>query len=300
MNSVVTPYGGKMPNHFARLILFFFSVVLSHVQAANLSTLSPSFDIGETVLVAFPKPTIKDDAYIIGIVTKKLEKGDYQIRVQEFVEGHDYGLSCVPIAVDETGQSTGDSGWELWKDTKYLSVDGLEYIVPGEKVMDLGKGKLLFIDRYNIYISYSRWKSNAPVMPVEKLESTQAEARSIGMVGILPALKLAQLERVAYYDPQNGRPFWPYESVSRLLPVISDIKRLLSDQADLRRLWKHNPRNWQEINQSMKQFFLIDAIDKIVRDARYLIEGESLDKADPKALKLLQQQLKSIEQFKAS
>lgn len=289
--------GNKTPNLLIRFTLLVVSVLFNPVQASNLSTLSPSFDIGETVLVAFPKPTIKDDAYIIGIVTKNLESGDYQIRVQEFVEGHDYGLSCVPIAVDETGQATQDSGWDLWQDTKYLSVDGLEYQVPGEKVMNLNKGKLLFIDRYNIYISYSRWKSNAPVMPVEKLLSTQDEAKSIGMLDILPALKLAQLERIAYYDPKNGRPFWPYESVSRLLPVISNIHHQLASQPDLAQLWKAYPRDWHEINQSMKQYFLIDAIDKILRDARYLIDGEALDKADPKAFKLLKQQLKSIEQL---
>ena len=289
-----------MQNYFRKLVVLLFGLLVGNAQAALDASLSPSFQIGETVLVAFPKPTIKEDAYIIGLVTKKLEKGDYQIRVQEFVEGHDYGLSCVPIAVNETGQETGESGWELWQDTKRLSVNGLEYVVPKENVLKLSSGKLLFIDRYNVYISYSRWKSNAPVMPVEKLESTQAEARSVNMNGILPALKLAQQERVAYYDPQNGRPFWPYESVPLLLPVIENIHQLLTENVSLKALWKSSPRNWRDIEKSMEAYFLIDAIDKILRDARYLVEDASIEKADPKALKLLQQQLKSIENLRES
>lgn len=289
-----------MQNYFRKFVVLLFGLLVGTAQAALDTSLSPSFQIGETVLVAFPKPTIKDDAYIIGLVTKKLEKGDYQIRVQEFVEGHDYGLSCVPIAVNETGQETGESGWELWQDTKRLSVNGLEYVVPKENVLKLSSGKLLFIDRYNVYISYSRWKSNAPVMPVEKLESTQSEARSVRMNGILPALKLAQQERVAYYDPQNGRPFWPYESVPLLLPVIENIHQLLTENVSLKALWKSSPRNWHDIEKSMEAYFLIDAIDKILRDARYLVEDESIEKADSKALKLLQQQLKSIENLRES
>lgn len=289
-----------MQNYFRKFVVLLFGLLVGTAQAALDTSLSPSFQIGETVLVAFPKPTIKDDAYIIGLVTKKLEKGDYQIRVQEFVEGHDYGLSCVPIAVNETGQETGESGWALWQDTKRLSVNGLEYVVPKENVLKLSSGKLLFIDRYNVYISYSRWKSNAPVMPVEKLESTQAEARSVHVNGILPALKLAQQERVAYYDPQNGRPFWPYESVPLLLPVIENIHQLLTENVSLKALWKSSPRNWHDIEKSMEAYFLIDAIDKILRDARYLVEDESIEKADSKALKLLQQQLKSIENLRES
>jgi len=289
-----------MRNNFIQFFLLIFWLLSSTAQAAALSSLSPSFKLGETVLVAFPKPTIKDDAYIIGIVTQKLTKGDYQILVQEFVDGHDYGLSCVPIVVNEQGQTTGDSGWELWKDTKHLSTEGLEYIVPGESVMKLGKGKLLFIDRYNIYISYSRWKSNAPVMPVEKLVSTQAEADSIRMTEILPALILAQRERMAYYDPQNGRPFWPYETVPLLLPVIAQIQSDLTEDIPLQRLWKSQPRDWETIQQSMRIYFLIDAMDKILKDANDLIEDEGMVKANPQALKKLKQQLKLIEDLRQS
>lgn len=287
-----------MLKHSVTVVWAILGLLSGSVQADNAITLSPSFKVGETVLVEFAKPTIKDDAYIIGIVTKQLEQGDYQIRVQDYIEGHDYGLSCVPIAVTSSGDATEESAWELWKDTKQLSTDGLEYVVPGEKVMELGKGKMRFIDRYNIYISYSRWKSNAPVMPVEKMESTQAEARFIGMNGILPALKLAQLERVAYYDPENGRPFWPYESVPLLLPVMNRINQLLTEDSQLKQLWQNPLRDRRAIEQSMKYYFLIDAIDKILRDAGYLIEDVLMEKADPKSLKQLTQQLKAIEGLK--
>lgn len=280
-----------------RLIkLFFVAVCLSawsNAWAVN-NMMSHQFKVGDTVLVGFPATNIKDDAYIIGVVQKITPKGDYQITVRDFVEGHDYGLSCVPIAVDSSGNETGQSGWEMWDDTKQLTSNGLEYIVPADNVVKLAKGQMNFIDRYNVYITYSRWKSNVPVMSVDRLESAEAEANYANISEIIPAFEIAKLDRVSYFDPTNGRPYWPYESVPHLTKLMDHIIALLKSRPELNKLWRAEKRDWTKINQSMETYFLIDAIDKAVDDAYFLLNEESIHKADTKALKRLKEQLKHL------
>ncbi|MGC9385347.1 MAG: hypothetical protein ACP5D0_00230 [Hydrogenovibrio sp.] len=261
---------------------------------AVADTVSSKFKVGETILVGFPANNIKGDAYIIGIIRKVTPEGDYQISVRDFVEGHDYGLSCVPIAVNERGQETGQSGWEIWDNTKQLTSEGLEYIVPRDKVMKLDKGKLNFIDRYNVYITYSRWKSNVPVMSIDRLDSAEAEAAYAGIEGIIPALEIAKLDRASYYDPENGRPYWPHESVPHLNVLLAQVSDLLKEDPTLNQLWRAQSRDWPAIESNMRTYFLVDAMDKVVRDAEAILYEEDVKKADPEALKTLKAQLKHL------
>lgn len=255
-----------------------------------------TFKVGDTILVAFPATNIEDDAYIIGVVKKVTPDGNYQIHVRDYVQDHDYGVSCVPIAVNESGQESTKAGWDLWDDTRQLSTSGLEYIVPADKVMKLSTGKMLFIDRYNVFVTYSRWKDNAPVMSIGKLESTKNEAVATGLKGMVPALELAIKDRASYYDPENGRPYWSYETVTKLTKLLSYVKTQLKNDPKLNRLWRENPRDWKKIDESMKYHFMVDAIDKVVHDA-YLIQwADNIEKTDPKDMKKLQSQLKFLGQ----
>jgi hypothetical protein len=276
------------------LVVTLTLLLSSWAMAADM--LSHKFKVGETVLVGFPSNNIKDDAYIIGIVRKITPKGDYQIAVRDFVEGHDYGLSCVPIAVDSAGNETGQSGWELWDNTKQLTSQGLEYIVPADKVVKLAKGKLNFIDRYNVYITYSRWKSNVPVMSIDRLQSAEAEAAYADIPGIIPAFKVAELDRASYFDPKNGRPYWPHESVPHLTKLLDHIIEVLDQNPKLNQLWRAKQRDWPAIESNMKTYFLVDAIDKSVKDADNLLAEDDVKKADPEAVKKLKKQLRYLGQ----
>lgn len=254
------------------------------------------FKVGETVLVGFPANNIKDDAYIIGIIRKQTPDGNYQIAVRDYVEGHDYGLSCVPIAVDASGKETGQSGWEMWNDTRQLTSQGLEYVVPAQKVRKLAKGQMNFIDRYNVYITYSRWKSDVPVMSIGRLESAKAEADYARIPEIIPALDIAILDRQSYFDPDNGRPYWPHESAPKLIKLLDHIQTLLAKDKALSALWRAKQRDWKAIEQDMQTYFLVDAIDKSVKEAYFLLDEDDMAKADPKVLKTLKAQLKALGQ----
>lgn len=253
-----------------------------------------TFKIGDTIIVAFPANDIKSDAYMIGIVRKITVNGDYQISVRDFVDGHDYGLSCTPIALDSAGVETAQSGWEIWTDTRNPMHKQLELIVPAEKAMKLSTGKLMFIERYNIYITYSRWKSNAPIMTIGRIESVKDAAIEVGISAINPAFDIAILDRNSYFDPNIGRPYWPYESIKPLTVLLEHVQNILDNNKRLNQLWSAKNRDWVEIEKDMETYFLLDAIDKVVTDAKYLLNEDGLEKANAEDLALLKKQLQQL------
>jgi len=273
-----------------QLVLALFLISHSMVTAS-----AATFKVGETVFVAYPAANIKEDAFIIGLVTQALpEKKQYRIKVMDYVEGHDYGLSCVPMALDERGELSKDKGWELWTDTKKLTQNGLEYLVSAKDVLSLAQGQHRFITRNNVYINYSRWRSNAPMLSIDRLEIASNEARSVGLGALLPVFELAKKERQAYYEGNFGRPYWPHEVIDRLPMVLQAVIDELNQQPSLKKQWFAKQRDWQTINQDTYLFFMIDAIDKIVEDARYTLADADLSQTNPNSLTQVKALLKQL------
>ncbi|MPQ76055.1 hypothetical protein [Hydrogenovibrio sp. JE_KL2] len=272
------------------LMFSLLSVMLTAVSSAY----AQQFKVNDTILIAFPANNIKDDAYIVGVVRKIRPNGDYQIAVQDFVEGHDYGISCQPIAVNSEGQDTGQSGWQIWgKDHTKLRTQGLDYIVPAKRAMPLRIGQLNFIDRYNVYVLYSRWKSNAPVLSIDRIKTAENDAKMAGISPMIPALEIAILDRQSYYDKVTGIPYQPEESIPHLVKLFDYIQTQLKQDPELNKLWRAKKRDWKKINESMKTYFLVDAIDQAVSNAEGCL-SEDTEKADPKELKKLKSQLKAL------
>ena len=268
-------------------VIFFIMLSLSQITYAS------SFKPGQTVFVGFPAANSKDDAYIVGLVRKQLASGNYQITVLDYVKGHDYGLSCVPIAEDEHGQAK-EVAWDMWTDRKQLYGKGMQYQVPKDHVFKLRTGQFNFIERNNLYVSYSRWKSNAPIMPLEQFDAMIEKAGSIDLKEVTPALELAKKERQSYYESAYGRPFWPYETIVHLNQLTKEIEGILKADETLTQLWKSQPRNWDAINQSSKYYFLIDAIDKILQDAAYQVTEDGMEKVSPEILSELKNRLTQL------
>jgi hypothetical protein len=261
-------------------------MVLANAQART-------YQVGQTVFVGFPAANIKDDAFIIGLIKKVLPDNRYQIKVMDYVEGHDYGVSCVPMAIDEQGNESESKGWELWDDKKKLTQNGVEYIVSGKNILPLSVGQHKFITRNNVFTTYSRWRSNAPMLSVDRLNIAENEARSVGLGAMVPVFELAKLERQAYYEGNFGRPYWPYEAVSRLPTVLKAVLHELETHPKLDKLWRQKPRDWKTINQDTYTYFMINAMDKIVSDASGTLD-EDMEKADPQAIKEVKRLLKQL------
>ena len=255
-----------------------------------------SFRIGETVFVAYPSGNIKDDAFIIGKIQDIDDKGDYQISVLDFVEGHDYGVSCVPMIKKENPQgvtSEYGQGWDLWQDTKTLEKDKLDYLVSKSDVMKLGNGKRFFIERNNLYIVFGRWKSDAPMLTIDRLIRAEQEAVDNQMVGLLPALELAKLHRSSFYG-EYGRPMQAFETIPQLNKALLAVLDLFSKNNTLQQVWQTRNRDWKKISEDMQIYFLVEAIDKIVIDATKQQYQDGVEQAGEDALKTLQSYLSQL------
>jgi len=259
-----------------------FIILLSVLSSAKAN----EYMLGETVFVAFPATNIKDDAFIVGKVTAHAKNGDYQVAVLDYVEGHDYGSSCVPISKYENQDQGMGNGWEIWTDTTKLDTQQLEYIVPKEKVLKLAYGKLYFVERNNVYIVFGRWKSDAPMLTLDRMDQAISQAMSAGLSEMAPAFELAKLHRMSYYG-DYGRPLMPFESIEPLNVAVDSVFESFKTNPELEALWRANPRDWLAISQTTKNYFLVEAIDKVVRDAKNALYAEGLDQADPSSIETL-------------
>ena len=267
--------------------------LLIFIMSLSLTAKASDFVKGETVFVAFPATNIKDDAFIIGKVTAKTEKGDYQVAVLDYVEGHDYGSSCVPISKYENTDQGMGNGWEIWTDTTKLDTQQLEYIVPKESVLKLGYGKLFFVERNNVFIVFGRWKSDAPVLTLDRMELAIGQAKSAGLSEMEPAFELAKLHRQSYYG-DFGRPLMPYESIAPLNTALKTVQTYLENDPKLNSLWRANPRDWKAISQTTQHYFLVEAMDKLVRDAGNALYEDGIEQADPASLEALKVRLSQL------
>ncbi|MDG6777995.1 hypothetical protein QCB44_04655 [Thiomicrorhabdus sp. zzn3] len=270
-------------------------VLLASIFTLSVSTtvMASQFSVGETVFVAFPAGNIKDDAFIVGKVTKQTEKGDYQIAVLDYVEGHDYGSSCVPISKHTQDQGLG-SGWELWQDTTKLDTQQLEYIVSKKSVMPLDVGKHYFVERNNVYIVFGRWKSDAPMLTVDRIDRVIREAKNAGLKEMIPAFELVKLHRESYYG-EYGRPLMAFETIEPLNRTLEGVLKVFAQDPKLETIWRSKQRDWQAISNSTHDYFLIEAIDKIVADAKDQLYEDGIENADPQSLESFKQKIEKLQ-----
>ena len=254
-------------------------------------SLAKNFKVGETVFVAFPAGNIKDDAFIVGKINQILADGDFQVSVLDYVEGHDYGVSCIPMVKGSYGSGQPDEVWEMWTDTTKLNTEELDYKVPKEKVLKLGYGKNFFVERNNLYIIFGRWLSDAPMLNIEKMDQAIGLAKKNGLAGMEPAFRLAMLEREAFYG-DYGRPLYAFETIKPMLKVMQKVDEIFASDSQLKKLWHERPRNWELLNDNSKYYFLVNAIDKVVEKAWDQIYEDGLEKADPSDLDKLKAYVK--------
>ena len=269
------------------LLLMLLPLFLHSAKAAD-------YAIGETVFVAFPASNIKDDAFIIGKVTAVTDKGDYQVSVLDYVEGHDYASSCVPISKFANQDQGLGAGWELWQDTTKLDTKRLEYVVPKESVLKLAYGKLYFVERNNVYIVFGRWKSDAPMLTLDRMDQAISQAKSAGLLEIEPAFELAKMHRNSYYGDFN-RPLMPYESIAPLNIALTAVFKHFKDDPKFESLWRAKTRDWEAIGESTRYYFLAEAINKVVQDARNALSYEGVEQAEHSELQALKVNLKRLE-----
>lgn len=274
-----------------------FIVIAILFSFASTTSLASNFKVGSTVFVAYPAANIKDDAFIVGKINQIMPNGDFKISVLDYVEGHDYGVSCVPMVKNESnvsGKSSSlDDVWELWTDTTKLEKEKLDYIVSKNDVLDLGYGKSYFIERNNLYIVFGRWKSDAPMLNIGRVIEAEKQARLNGLEDMIPAFELVKLHRMSFYG-DFGRPLQAFESISFLVSALGEIDRLFQSDEVLKMHWYAKPRDWKKLSKNTRLYFLVEAIDKIVDDAKEQLYEDGIEQAAPEDIEQLKSYLNKL------
>lgn len=274
----------------SRLVIGLFSLLIFFSFSKH--SLAQPFSVGQTVFVGIPSVNIRDDAFIIGQITRVTETGDYQIKVEEYVEGHDYGAFCTPVAVSPGSSEYGD-GWEVWQDTRSLRQQNLEYIVAAQNVMPYRSGQYHYIERNNTWVVYGRWLSDAPILAPERIERAINGLAPIGLAGMEPSLRLVIDHRLAFYEQGWGRPYWPYETIAPINDLLDKVLVAFEQNPALEALWRSKKRDQKQLMTDVETFFLIATLDKIVKDSYYQLY-ENLDKADSQQVLELVAKLKKL------
>ena len=271
---------------FQNVILLLLITAMSFFAFSANATM---FTKGETIFVAYPAANIKDDAFIIGQVKQVMDNGDYRISVMDYVEGHDYGVSCVPMVKHEN--NTTNEVWDMWTDTTKLETDKLDYVIKKTDALDLGYGKAHFIERNNLYIVFGRWKSDAPMLNIERLTEAQKHAKINGLASMNPAFELAKLHRASFYG-DYGRPLMAFESIAFLVNALQSIEVVFAKDKQLEQAWSAKKRDWKSLAKNTKHYFLVEAIDKLVEDAANQLYEDGVEQAGAADLLLLKTLLK--------
>lgn len=269
------------------LLLALFSLLLASTSYAA----SHNFQKGDHVFIAFPAGNIKDDAFIVGTVKSIQKNGDYVVEVQEYVEGHDYGSSCIPMIKKEDPEAMAlgyGIGWEVWKDTTKLDTKRLDYVVPKQNSMKLGEGKHYFVERNNLYIVFGRWKSDAPVMTLDRIERAQREAKAVALDDLVPVFELVKYHRKTFYH-SNNRPLYASERIEPAIAMLEQVQTILLEQPKLKALWSAKNRDWTEISKTSYHYFMIEAIDKVLADAKDQLYEEGIEMAGEDRVERLRQ-----------
>jgi hypothetical protein len=275
-----------------KLTFKWLGVLLFALMATTQMARAETFRPGEQVMVFLPSPDIQNDAFIVGIIKGRLPDGRYRIKVTDYVKGHDYGLSCEPLPPANAGSEYG-KGWEKWDDTRRLDPN-IEYAVPADKLMPVGKGHHYAISRNNVWTRFARWLSDAPVLYVEDLEQARKELKALGLDGLDVPFQLAIAHRKTFYSPL-GSPYWPHEVLPRLVPLLDRVQAVLDAHPELKKAYFAKPRPWDSIRKSTFMLFTLRAIDKIVHDAHYVLYEEDAEKnGDPKTIEAIKQRLRAL------
>jgi len=246
---MLSPQFWLIHNRLRAFFVFNLVVLLAFFLGYSTLVSAKNFTMGEVVFAAFPVGNIKDDAFIVGKVKSQQDNGDYVVSLVDYVEGHEYASSCVPMAKTEDPVATAqgyEKGWEMWQDTTKLDVENLDYLVPKENVLELGYGKQYFVERNNLYIVFGRWKSDAPVMTLDRIERAQRESQAIGLEALVPVFDLVKYHRKVFYD-SNNRPLYAFERIRPAIDMLQATQQILSQHPKLAKLWQAKQRNLEQI-----------------------------------------------------
>jgi len=78
-----------------------------------------------------------------------------------------------------------------------------------------------------------------------------------------------------------------FESIAPMVKTLKTVEKYINEDPSFKKQWFAKNRDWKVISKSTKLYFLMQAVDKILSDAKDLILEDGIEKAAPEDLKQL-------------
>jgi hypothetical protein len=243
--------------------------------------------VGDRVWIDMPAINIDDDAYGQGKVVALVNEKRTNVYVQSIIASKAFssGISCALNTNDTVG----------WQTPDVLRTEK-EEVFSNLQLYPWAVGYNRYYERQNWLLTFLKWVDRHPVIERDRLTEGQRIVKERGMNDLARVSDLIIME----YDAYQGANFSIYPIPKRLAntnKLLEHLQQRFAAEPKLKQLWFAKQRDFTTMNEDSYGFFMIQAIDKIIEDAkksRRLLSKDLNDSPDAKKFDQL------ISQFKRS
>jgi hypothetical protein len=254
-------------------LAIFLWLITSHVFAY-----SPQLD--DRVWIDMPAINIDDDAYGQGKVVGLINEKQTTVYVQSITatKAFSSGISCALNTNDTVG----------WQTPDVLRTEK-EEVFSNLQLYPWAVGYNRYYERQNWLLTFLKWVDRHPVIERDRLTEGQRLIKERGMLDLARVSELMIME----YDAYQGANFTIYPIPKRLAntnKLLEHLQQRFANEPKLKHLWFSKQRDFTSMNEDSYGFFMIQAIDKIIEDAkksRRLLSKELNDSPDAQKFDLL-------------
>lgn len=240
---------------------------------------------GDRVWIDMPAINIDDDAYGQGKVTALVNEKQSRVYIQSITASKAFssGISCALNTNDTVG----------WQTPDVLRTEK-EEVFSNLQLYPWAVGYNRYYERQNWLLTFLKWVDRHPVIERDRLTEGLRLVKERGMDDLARVSELMIME----YDAYQGANFNIYPIPKRLANTNLLLEHLIQKMAKepkLKNLWYAQQRDFTSMNENSYGFFMIQAIDKIIEDAkksRRLLSKELNDSPDAQKFDQLINQFK--------
>ena len=249
---------------FASLVLLFSASAQAYTPAS-----------GDRVWIDMPAINIDDDAYGQGKVTAIVNDKQSRVYIQSITASKAFssGISCALNTNDTVG----------WQTPDVLRTEK-EEVFSNLQLYPWAVGYNRYYERQNWLLTFLKWVDRHPVIERDRLTEGLRLVKERGMNDLARVSELMIME----YDAYQGANFAIYPIPKRLANtnvLLEQLQQRFAAEPKLKQLWFSAQRDFSGMNEDSYGFFMIQAIDKIIEDAkksRRLLSKDLNDSADAK------------------
>ncbi|MBD3767500.1 MAG: hypothetical protein IE928_06025 [Gammaproteobacteria bacterium] len=213
---------------------------------------------GDRVWIDMPAINIDDDAYGQGKVTGIINDKQSRVYIQSITASKAFssGISCALNTNDTVG----------WQTPDVLRTEK-EEVFSNLQLYPWAVGYNRYYERQNWLLTFLKWVDRHPVIERDRLTEGYRIVKERGMNDLARVSELIIME----YDAYHGANFNIYPIPKRLAntnKLLEHLQQRFAAEPKLKQLWFAAQRDFTTMNEDSYGFFMIQAIDKIIEDAK--------------------------------